>query len=103
MWPHNYAIFDYCRDALKGSLTLTLKHAQPTLFLAVPRVWEKIHEKLLEAGKANKGLKQKIGQWAKKTGFKHNQRQLAAEATDTYSDLKYKVADRIVFKKVMMN
>lgn len=45
------------RDALKGTLTATLRDAQPTLFLAVPRVWEKIYEKMMEVGRANKGLK----------------------------------------------
>ena len=42
------------RDALKGTLTATLREAQPTLFLAVPRVWEKIHEKMMEVGRGTK-------------------------------------------------
>ena len=38
-----------------------LKRVQPTKFLGVPRVWEKIAEKMQEAGKSNKGLKKIIG------------------------------------------
>uniref|UniRef100_A0A669EWU2 long-chain-fatty-acid--CoA ligase n=1 Tax=Oreochromis niloticus TaxID=8128 RepID=A0A669EWU2_ORENI len=33
-------------DALKGSLVNTLKEVRPTCFLGVPRVWEKIEEKM---------------------------------------------------------
>ena len=49
------------RNALKGTLTQSLREAQPTIFLGVPRVWEKIYEKMVEVGRQNKGLKQQIG------------------------------------------
>ena len=38
------------KNALKGTLTDTLKEAQPTLFFGVPRVWEKIQEKMVAIG-----------------------------------------------------
>ena len=49
------------KGALKGTLTTTLKEVVPTLFFGVPRVYEKIQEKMLEVGRANKGLKKQIG------------------------------------------
>ncbi|KAG6956252.1 hypothetical protein JG687_00010710 [Phytophthora cactorum] len=37
-------------DALKGSLGVTLKEVRPTFFFGVPRVWEKIAEKMCMQG-----------------------------------------------------
>ena len=52
-------------DALRGSLGATLKDVRPTAFLGVPRVWEKIYDKMQEVAKANTGLKKKVSKWAK--------------------------------------
>lgn len=41
-------------DALSGTLVQTLSWARPSFFLAVPRIWEKMEEKLKEIG-ASKG------------------------------------------------
>jgi len=88
------------KGALKGTLTTTLKEVVPTLFFGVPRVYEKIQEKMLEVGRANKGLKKQIGQWAKKTGLEHNQNVLNGTGMSMSSELKYKIADKVVFQKV---
>jgi long-chain-fatty-acid--CoA ligase ACSBG len=37
-------------DALKGSLGETMKEVRPSIFLGVPRVWEKIADKMKEIG-----------------------------------------------------
>ena len=36
------------KDAMKGSLKDTIKEVQPTIFIGVPRIWEKIYEKIKE-------------------------------------------------------
>ena len=40
------------KNALKGTLTDTLKEVLPTLFFGVPRVWEKIQEKMIAIGES---------------------------------------------------
>lgn len=49
------------RDALKGTLADTLKVVRPTLFFAVPRVWEKFMEKMKAIGAQNSTMKRWIG------------------------------------------
>ncbi|RHY27761.1 hypothetical protein DYB32_006544 [Aphanomyces invadans] len=55
-------------DALKGSLGMTLKEVRPTYLLSVPRVWEKIFEKMSDVGRSTTGLKKAIATWAKSVG-----------------------------------
>jgi len=47
---------------------LTLQWARPTYFLAVPRVWEKMEEKLKEIASTKGSLLQSISGWAKGLG-----------------------------------
>ena len=80
-------------------MTNTLQETTPTLFFGVPRVWEKIQEKMLEVGRANKGLKKQIGNWAKQTGLQHNRAMMNRCSTQSlWPGWKYKIADRIVFQ-----
>jgi long-chain-fatty-acid--CoA ligase ACSBG len=58
-------------DALKGSLTQTLKDVRPTIFFGVPRVWEKIEEKMKSLGRETTGVKKMLSTWAKNCGAEH--------------------------------
>ena len=55
-------------DALKGTLKQTLIKAKPTVFFAVPRVWEKFAEAMQAVGKTTTGLKKRIATFAKAQG-----------------------------------
>jgi long-chain-fatty-acid--CoA ligase ACSBG len=56
-------------DALQGTLVESLQWAKPTLFLAVPRVWEKFEDKLKEIASTKPAILQSISGWAKGHGF----------------------------------
>merc|ERR1711962_743788 len=84
-------------DALKGSLINTLKEVRPTAFLGVPRVWEKIHERMMQIGRGTKGLKKSIATWAKALGLEANMRK---ERNDFSKPIGFSIANAIVFKKV---
>lgn len=55
-------------DALQGTIVETLKWAKPTVFFAVPRIWEKFEDRLKEAGAASPAIMQSISGWAKGHG-----------------------------------
>lgn len=84
-------------DALKGSLVNTLKECQPTIFLGVPRVWEKIREKI-ETKTANlTGIKKTISNNAKKVamrGYRRNEQGNPSPPT------LFSFFDKLVYQKV---
>ena len=84
-------------DALKGSLGATLKEVRPTRFLGVPRVWEKIFEKMQDVGRKTTGIKKSIATWAKSVGLEANTRRSKGDFTKPFG---FSVANAIVFKKV---
>jgi long-chain-fatty-acid--CoA ligase ACSBG len=67
-------------DALQGSLVESLKWARPTLFLAVPRIWEKFEDRLKEAGQQSPGFIQSISAWAKAKAHAKVMKQVKGEA-----------------------
>lgn len=85
------------RDALKGSLVKTLSEAQPTLFLGVPRVFEKIQEKMVSVGSQSGALKKVVGSWAKGVTLQHHLDRMAGRATNS---IQYKIANKFVMSKV---
>lgn len=71
-------------DALQGTLIETVKAVRPTWFLAVPRVWEKIEQKLKEvaAQRGQTGLKKRVADWAKDVGFRGTDALLSGRDAD---------------------
>lgn len=85
------------KDALKGSLIKTLIEARPTLFLGVPRVYEKIQEKMLQVGAQSGALKRTLGSWAKNVALQYH---LDAMAGYNYMGLQYRIASKLVLSKI---
>ena len=73
-----------------------LRDVRPHYFLAVPRVWEKIQERIMAAGAKNPPLKKKIAAWARRRGLAGGY----AEQQRVGKPLTYALANALVFKKV---
>jgi long-chain-fatty-acid--CoA ligase ACSBG len=103
-------------DVFKGTLTKTLSFAQPTVFFAVPRVWEKLEEKIAEKLNTLNRLRSILFRWATKVSLSHIQRKFDYQSRSknnsmrfmgvsfwisyTLSYLEYKIADKLVLSKI---
>jgi len=75
-----------------------MKEILPTKFLAVPRVWEKMYEKITEIGRSTTGLKKMIATWAKGKGMEHNMKKM--NGAGNYETLSFKIANKLVLSKI---
>uniref|UniRef100_A0A3Q2HI29 Long-chain-fatty-acid--CoA ligase ACSBG1 n=1 Tax=Equus caballus TaxID=9796 RepID=A0A3Q2HI29_HORSE len=83
-------------DALKGSLVNTLREVEPTSHMGVPRVWEKIMERIQEVAAQSGFIWRKMLLWAMSVNLEQN-------LTCPGSDLKpftTRLADYLVLAKV---
>lgn len=65
--PHGGVCF-----SCQGSLVNTLKEACPTAFMGVPRVWEKMQERMKSVGAKSSTVRRKVAAWAKDVGLQTN-------------------------------
>jgi long-chain acyl-CoA synthetase len=72
-----------------------LQEIQPHIFVAVPRVYEKVRQEVQR--KTSSGLKRALFAWALRTGREHRNEILAGQ---TPKSPKWKLADRLVFSKI---
>ncbi|XP_040010736.1 long-chain-fatty-acid--CoA ligase ACSBG2-like isoform X4 [Xiphias gladius] len=84
-------------DALKGSLGTTLKEARPTYFMGVPRVWEKMQEKMRTVGAKASPMRKRVADWAKSIGLQYNYSAMNGENLVPWG---FMLANNLVFKKV---
>jgi len=73
-----------------------LAEVRPTIFLGVPRVWEKIQARMAAAGKASPPLRRRIVAWARQVGTEAARR-LEAGKPPPWN---HAIAGRLVFSKV---
>ena len=73
---------------------------KPTFVAAVPRIFEKVHNKMVQTAKDGGGLKWKIFQWAFSVGREVSKLKQAGKEPGGLLALKNSVATRLVFSKV---
>ena len=73
---------------------------RPTLMAAVPRIFEKVYNKILEGAKQGSPLKQKIFHWALSVGRAGSRARQQGRQPSGLLALQLRLADRLVFSKI---
>jgi long-chain acyl-CoA synthetase len=89
----------YFAEAIE-KLADALKDARPTVFFGVPRIWEKFHAVLAARLAEQTGAKQKLIAWARRVCSEVNARRDRGEPLPRALELQYRLADRLIMKKL---
>ncbi|UCF81603.1 MAG: long-chain fatty acid--CoA ligase [Acidobacteriota bacterium] len=76
-----------------------VKKTRPTIFTAVPRFYEKLHDEILDRASSN-FLKRALARWSFKTGQRYAEAVLGGAAPPAGLALRYRLADAITFSRI---
>jgi long-chain acyl-CoA synthetase len=85
------------------TISRDIKTVRPTLMTGVPRVFEKLHSRIMEKGLSEPGFKNAIFRWAVGAGEARGQAQLRGRSAGPIGSLQAALADRLVFAKIREN
>ncbi|MBO7083952.1 MAG: long-chain fatty acid--CoA ligase [Bacteroidales bacterium] len=77
-----------------------MKEVHPSMMTAVPRVLEKVHEKVIQGGEKQKGIKKKIFRWAVHLAERYK---IEDNKRTWWYNCKLKVADKLVYSAIRSN
>ena len=77
-----------------------LQEAKPTVVLSVPRLYEKMHARIIEGLKSAPAARQKIFWWAIDVGRYYSMLSIVGEKIPFLLGIKHKIADKLVYSKV---
>ncbi len=86
-------------DALGNNL----QEIKPTIMISVPRIYEKVHGRIMDNVKGYPPLKQKLFHWAIGVAKEHLKYELDKKAPPFTLKLQYDLADKLVFGKIKAN
>lgn len=78
-----------------GTISANLKEVQPSIFIAVPRVLERIYDKILGVGKDLKGIKKQLFFWAVNLGLRFE----FHGKNGWFYHIKLRIASKLIFSK----
>jgi long-chain acyl-CoA synthetase len=81
-------------------LPATLRENHPDLLFSVPRVYEKAYASIQARGAAGSHTRQRIFNWATRVGREAITRKAVGKSLSPGLRVRYRLADRLVFKKV---
>ncbi len=77
-----------------------MKEVHPTMMTAVPRLLEKMYEKIVQQGNKKKGIQKKIFRWSVRLTERYK---IDPEERSWFYNLKLKIADKLVYSKIRQN
>jgi long-chain acyl-CoA synthetase len=76
-----------------------LNEVRPTIMTAVPRLFEKVYQRIVKKGMSAGGWKTKLFAWALEVGQRHAELKDKREPVPPLLELKHELASRLVFSK----
>ncbi len=77
-----------------------LREVKPTIFVGVPRIFEKVYAKAKLKAAQTGGLKEKIFDWAMSKAREYARANASGEPVSSALTIKHELADRLVFSKL---
>jgi long-chain acyl-CoA synthetase len=77
-----------------GTIGENMKEVKPQVFIAVPRVLEKVFDKIIAKGKDLKGIKKQLFFWAVNLGFKYKE-----DGNGWFYNIQLAIARKLIFSK----
>lgn len=87
-------------DGQVPKIVENLAIVRPTLMAAVPRIFEKVYNRIVEKSKQGSAVQQKVFTWAVSVGRQGSKLRQQGKAPRGLLALKLKIADRLVFDKI---
>jgi long-chain acyl-CoA synthetase len=87
-------------DGRIPKLVGNLAVVRPTIMAAVPRIFEKVYNRIIEGAKQGGGLKHRIFQWALGVGRSGSQLRQQGKEPGGLLALQLRLAERLVFSKI---
>lgn len=90
----SHGVSIYYAESLE-TIAANLKEVKPQIFVTVPRLLEKVYEKIVSTGAQLKGIKKMLFFWALNLGLRYEQQ----GANGWWYELQLKLANALIFKK----
>ena len=102
----HYSIFSQGTSIYYAEMNFTpeilfenIREVRPTFLTAVPRIFEKIHAKILDSVASMTGVKKKLADWSISVGLQTVPYRTTNQKLPFVLGLKYKIADKLVLNK----
>ena len=102
----HYSIFSQGTQIYYAEMNFTpeilfenIREVRPTFLTAVPRIFEKIHGKIMDTVSEMTGIKKTLAEWSIGVGMQTVPYRQASKKLPFILDFKYKIADKLVLNK----